>query len=366
MKYVYILIVFAVLVLSTGCKCSSCSVDFNLTQQLDQVYLECSDQNISNLKQLQSMLNSGGNGLNKGCRAAIGQLDFQEVVDSFDFNLSFELPKPEEDINPLRTADLPWFGVTAWESAEESITLSSAVNSVDWDAVRLRGITSVGESVPVTGFTFESIGAGDIAVSYTTDYSASMLEADLISLSSYFGAFHGVLPQSLPANVQIFSDAVTPRTNGFVADKDTVLTQFAFDTGYERGLTALFDAWADALDALTAANTKVQLNILATDGFENNSEYTDEAALIQKINDSRAFNLVIASGWSEPSKLQKLVGSKGVVIFKYQIDEAVDAAEDIKMFLSHMKRLKVNEDVSGFTKLEVLYNGEIKYTVTLP
>ena len=366
MKYVYILIGLAGLVLSTGCKCTNCSVDYNVTQQLENIYLECSDENISDLKEFEAVLNSGGNGLDKSCRTAIGQLDFQEVVKSFDFNLSFELPKPEEDINPLRTAKLPWFGVTQWVSTEGSITLSSAVNSVVWDEVTLRGITSGGESIPVTQFSFENIGVSDIAVSYTTDYSASMLEADLLSLSDYFTAFHTVLPQNLAANVQLFSDEVTPRSNGFVIDKESVLTHLAFDSEYDRGLTALFDAWADALDALDGKNSKVQLNILATDGFENDSEYTDEATLIQKISQSHAFNLVIASGWSEPQRLKTLVGNKGIVIFKYQIDEAVGVAEDIKQFLSRMKRLKVNEDVSGYTALEVLYNGNLKYTIPLP
>ena len=335
-----------------------------LQQQLREVYKECSNEGIQSPEELADVLNNGGNGLSKQCRTAMANVDFEGVVTKFNITLEFETPKPAEEVNPFRASDA-WIMLTEWNATTNQLIVTSGIQTLNWDNVTIEGVNAEGAASLISGFSIVDLTASDLSIAYTIDYSGSMLEADITKVSEYFADFHGVLPAGIPASVQIFSDAVTVKTTGFQSDAETVTGALAFDQSYDRASTALFDAWGSALEKLASRNSILQLNIVATDGFENSSTSYDQAGLKALINQKVTFNLIIAAGWSEPDLLKNIVGENGMVVFKYQIDEALDIAEDISNTLAHIKLVTINENIDSYTKLRFSLNSVNKLIVSL-
>jgi hypothetical protein len=333
--------------------------------QLQVVYANCDNEGISDINSLENILNSGGNGISKQCRTALGKVDFQSLVDNFSFSVNFELPKPAEDINPFRDSTFQWQTISEWNTSDKTLYVMSGISSVDWDNVEVMGVNAAGAETAINDFSLSSLSADFSVIAYTTDYSGSMLDNDIRQISGYFSDFHQILTALLPSTVQIFSDSVTPITTGFITNSVSLVNAFAFDEAYPRASTALYDAWARALMEIKSSNKFIGLNIMVTDGFENSSKTTDEVTLRNLINEVNAYNLVIACGWAEVNKLKNLVGSKGMVVFKYQIDEAVQLAGDIGSALDNIRRLNVNEDLSSYSELQVIENGVKKMVVSL-
>ena len=351
---------------------SGCNIDTQVTideqklaaleAQLQLIYTECEDENISSQEDLEEALNNGGNGLSKGCRTAIGTLNFQDATDILSLSISFELPEPEADVNPVRERTT-WIPVSGWDAQNTRISFSSGIENFDAGTVSVVGVLPSGALETIEDFSFSEIQVDDAAVGYTTDYSGSMLEQDLVSLSSYQTNFHAILPNGIPTMVQLFSNDATPRFEGFRTDEAGILSALAYDPDYRRRNTALFDAWYMAIESLQAQNKKAAINILATDGFENSSELYDEAALSSLIAGSDVFNLIVASGWSEKQRLQNIVGDKGIVIYKYQIDEAIEVANDINSLLDNIRILDLTEDLSSYSELRVIVNEVDKLVI---
>ena len=337
-----------------------------LEQQLQSVYDSCVNEGINNVEKLETALNSGGNGISKSCRTALAKIDFEDVITKFNLKLNFEVPKLKNEINPFRITESPWQNITQWDSNKKHLMITSGIESVDWSKTQIKGVSSEGVSTVINDVIFTNPLANNSAISYTTDYSASMLETDIRAVSQYFSNFHQVLPENLPATVQIFSDETISKTADFLSTNNDITLALAFDETYSRGATALFDAWGLALEKLSNQDKALSLNIIATDGFENHSVNYNEAQLIEAIQQSNAFNLIIASGWSEPARLQKLVSNKGIVVFQYQIDEAQQLSLDIADSLSNIKIVTINENITLYSELHFLLNDTTKLIVKLP
>jgi len=350
---------------------TACTVDVDeeeLSEQLDEVYNACKNEGIDDIESFESVLNSGGNNLSKACRVALGNVDFAGIVSAFDVSLDFEVPSPGKEINPLISNASSWQELSEWSAADSLVHVSTGLDIAGQPDVIVQGVDSSGAITELSDFTISDITSGDdVAISYTTDYSGSMLQSDIVAVDGYFQDFHAILPNTTPASVTIFSDELTPKTNGFVTDSTVVNAALSFDGTYSRASTALYDAWGDALTKLDAQNKNILLNVITTDGFENSSTtYTNFNSVRQKIVDSNAFNIIIASSWAETSVLEGLVDGKGIVVYKYQIDEAQNIVANLKTMLSNVKVVKVNDDVSGYASLNLIYSDETKISITLP
>jgi len=366
MKKLSLLKVSLLLLLLLIVSCTTTLDEEELTQQLEDVYDACENDGIDDIDSLENLLNSGGNNLSNTCRVALGNVDFSGIVDAFDISLDFEIPSPGKEINPLLTESSSWQQMNTWSTTDSFQYISTGLDFVSQSAIEMQGVDNDGLRTTISDFTMTNVVESDVAISYTTDYSGSMLESDIVAINEYFQDFHLVLPDFTPTNVTIFSDEVTAKTSGFITDAPAVNAALTFDSNYMRGSTALYDAWGDALTKLDAENKKLTLNVVATDGFENSSTvYTTRNALQQKIVDSNSYNIVIAALWAETRVLQDLVGDKGIVIYKYQIDEAQRIIADLKTLLSNIVKIQVNEDVSGYTSLEIIYSDQTKTSIAL-
>ena len=367
MKTITVRSAFLVLISLSISSCSLSVDEEELTRQLEETYSACKNEGIDDIASLENSLNNGGNNLSKACRVALGSIDFAGIVSAFDVSLDFELPSPGQEINPLLSESSSWQKVSEWSAGEFTQYISTGLDFAGQSDISLQGVGSDGSITDITNFTVNAVVDGDVVISYTTDYSGSMLQSDILAVDGYFQDFHSTLPSTTPASVAIFSDELTAKTTGFVSDATTVNAALTFDSNYTRASTALYDAWGDALTKLEAENAKFALNIITTDGFENSSiVYASRSALRQKILDSKAFNIVIASSWAETSVLQGLVADKGIVIYKYQIDEAQRIIANIKTMMANMKEVVVSDGVSGFDSLNLIYNNETKTSIVLP
>jgi len=350
---------------------SACQVDVDedeldeLATQLENVYSSCENEDINDVDDLENTLNAGGNNLSKACRNALAKVDFAALVDAFDIKLEFELPDPDKEINPLRTEASSWHIMSDWASINSTIYLSTGLDNVEQSDIILRGKTASGIESNINNFLLTDVFSNQLSLHYTTDYSASMLESDIVAVSGYYKQFHNTLSNSTLAKVAIFSDEVTDKTTGFTSDSGVINTAFDFDPSYERAGTALYDAWSTSIDSLETVNRAIMINLVTTDGFENSSSMT-KSQLQSKVSSSDVFNVVIASSWAETSKLKEIVGEKGFVVYNYQIDQATNIVNDINSLLSHVKMIQITDDVSGFEEISLIYAGKDKLKITLP
>ncbi len=345
----------------------SCSVDDQETQklqdQLDAAYEACMNEGIDDLEALEDALNNGGQNLSKPCRTALGKIDFQGVVDSFKFNLAFETPTPGKTRNPFRDQESSWLALTPWNATDNSFYISTGLDTNDPAGIVIEGVDINGNKTALTA-NVADISSSQLAINYTTDYSGSMLLDDIVAVSGYYQDLHAVLPSGYLGRVDIFSDAVTNKT-GFTTTAATINTALQHDTAYTRASTALYDAWSTAITALNGRGEKVRINILTTDGYENSSTAT-KTALTTAVQASDAFNVIIASGWAEVDTLSTILGSKGILIYKYQIDEAYALAADMQNALGDIDVVTIPGGISGYKKILVSYQGKAKLTLTLP
>lgn len=348
---------------------SACSISVDdqelsaLEGQLEAAYEACENDGIDDLDSLEAALNNGGQNLSKSCRTALAIIDFQGVVNSFSISLNFEIPSPSDAENPFRDQSSSWQAMTQWISTSNNFYFSTGLDTNDPNNIIVEGVDATGNLTAITP-DIAALSASEIAISYTTDYSGSMLEDDIIAVSAYYQDIHAAMPTNYSGRVDIFSDMVTNKT-AFTTTSSTLNSALAHDPDYERSLTALYDAWNTAITALNTRAEKVKINILTTDGYENNSTISI-TEITDAVQNSDVFNIIIASGWAEVDELKNIVGDKGFVIYKYQIDEAQTLIADLKNALDDINIVTVSSDVSAYDELRVSYQGETKLTLPLP
>jgi hypothetical protein len=121
--------------------------------------------------------------------------------------------------------------------------------------------------------TMKSAGSSRLAITVSTDYSASMSEADIGAASGIYQDLFAVLDTTgarFDGSIQRFSTQVTV-VSGFSQRADSLRLRAAKDNAYPRESTALYDAIGSGILALSTRSAEVKALIVTTDGFENSS-----------------------------------------------------------------------------------------------
>ncbi|MCR9133069.1 MAG: hypothetical protein NXI08_10855 [bacterium] len=349
-----------------GCITADADIDAEKLEQvsfqLAEIYTNCKEEGINDQKSLEDALNSGGNNISKKCRTTIGKLDFQMASEVVQLKITFELPKPGEDINPLVETE-SWYSFSESTFSDEGLlTFSPGLDTIDINEISIYGLDTEGNRSLITDFFIHDYNFENATVAFTTDYSGSMLTRDLESVDDYYKMFYSIMPNTIPVMIQIFSDSVTPKSYGFTTDSGLINSALKYDPEYQRSSTALFDAWSQAIASLNEHDSEIKISVLMTDGYENSSLNVSRNQLNSEVLNSNVFNIVIASGWAETKKLKNIVGAKGLVFFKYQIDEAQALALDIKKMLGSLKLLQFN-DLTEYNEIQI-FSGEVN-TLTI-
>jgi uncharacterized protein (DUF2237 family) len=327
-----------------------------LDEQLSNTYQSCQNEGIRDIETMERILNAGAAHLGEHCVAALGKVDFEAMESEFGLELTFETPRPDRELNPLSDPGSSWQNITGWSSANNSAFVSTGTETNAANNMRVIGIDDEGRTSPVYNFFVNDLSVEDIAINFTLDYSNSMSNENLAYINDYFKDLHSSLPEGIPTRVTVFSDTTNFRTNGFVTDYAEIQAALDFDQSLTRGGTALYDAWNFSLPGLHEENRPVTINIIATDGFENSSSSRSRHLLESLIADTNTFNIILASTWAEPDAMEKIIGDKGFIAYKYQISQAQTIVADIKSMLENMKLIQIDDELADYQAVR-LENG---------
>jgi hypothetical protein len=285
-------------------------------------------------------------GISESCKAAISAL----------------LPSPQTSA----TGKLMSLG-----SSEDPITGETVIYlqgfSIDGSALDLADLEQT-KAVLVTGTEEEQVQATVevvppdeliLSVSFVTDYSASMADPDLDTVTSMYSALTAAIPCGYEGQSIIFSDAVTMKQD-FTTDNEALSAALARDTAYERGSTALYDGMGTGATALSGRALPARLLVVATDGLENASTQYTREQVASAVRDGNMGVVMIGTLFSDLEELSYLQGPNGVFFYASDFEAAQELFQVYVNSMESLVEVRVPPNDADEVRLEV---GELELTV---
>jgi uncharacterized protein YjbI with pentapeptide repeats len=258
----------------------------------------CSDQTLAELK--------SQNDLTDDCRSAV-----EALLSSAQDNLSGKIVALGGHTPTGTTTPTVYF--------HGRNSSGTTLTTTDYESATVVVTDSAGTETTLASseFTVASLaGATDdlVSISVVTDYSASMRDADLDTVTLIYTDLFGAIPAIYEAEAVQFSAAVTEKQD-YTADSTTILAALARDDTVTRTSTALYDGMGEALANLTARTRPIKLLIVATDGLENSSATFTKSQVTTSISTNKVVVLMIGTLFSDLDALKDLAGSNGLYFY---------------------------------------------------
>jgi hypothetical protein len=204
-------------------------------------------------------------------------------------------------------------------------------------------------------------GAPLLALSFVSDYSASMRDRDLEISGEMYSDLATILGGFSVADVSIFSSTVKKRQD-FTDDLTQVLQTLKVDPNFARESTALLDGMGEAGERLAARANAAKIQLVATDGSENASTEWTAAELIDQQNSSGHLTIMMGSLFADLDEMKSLIGSSGVYVYASEISRLKEYAFNLNRALGRSVQLVIPKDSA---KVNVTI-GETVYTIFEP
>jgi len=247
------------------------------------------------------------------------------------------LPKPQSTLNPR-------LFILGSETTQDG-KLHIYAHAVDADDVPIQlldfqtattvsvdGIVrlSNGQAENGGGVTVDAIADGSpISLSFLTDYSASISDANLAQIGQAYSEVLNALPIGFEAQVLNFSDFTDVRQE-WTQGRQVLLEAVKFDPAFApRDRTALYDGIGntlyrpDQVDGFGLAERcrPVRILISHTDGLENASfTYNNKVDLLAEIDTSRTIAIMLGTLTANVSELEEFAGSQGAFVYAYDVN----------------------------------------------
>ena len=189
------------------------------------------------------------------------------------------------------------------------------------------------------------VTAGDkvLSLGFITDYSTSISDAELDTISTVYSLVLDSLPPVFEGAVINFSSAVNLQQD-WIEDTATLRTALQRDNAFVRDRTALYDAigfslqrdLGDSTDGLIERRRPAHMQVLFTDGEENASFQYTRDTLLPIINDSQAVMIMLGGLNADKDLLVELAGDRGAFVYAYDLASIENTVQNWAASLGHM------------------------------
>lgn len=255
-----------------------------------------------------------------------------------------------------------------------------------------------GANVSVDGTPVEPLDVSPVtdadgqlaSISFLTDYSHSMPQSGLESVSEIYGRIVDAMPPVFNASAFVFTTPLSDTTPGHprpeyvkytfdenVGDATNLKSAFGFDESIERKATPLNDAvtWAlfgaGAIDGLNDQCRPIRMLFAFADGEENGSviwqgdppTYGGGESLYERLDRHNVSRFMLGVAWSgdaetEPAALESTLsayaGETGAHVLAYNDDQGVRTqATNLADALSEMTKLTVQAGAGQTVQIEM-------------
>lgn len=178
------------------------------------------------------------------------------------------------------------------------------------------------------------------SIAIVNDYSASMLERDIVDVSEVEAGVFECLPPVHESEVLRFSQAVETVLD-FTTDTAALTDAVTYDASFDRGTTALLDALGTAAGDLATRTRPVRLLVLSTDGGENASTTFDEAEVLAALDEADVFVVALGALLADVDFMRRLTDGRGVFIYTREFSALQSAARPYLDSLKNLVELRV-------------------------
>ncbi len=252
--------------------------------------------------------------LNELCRDLDGYMDID--TSSFDAAVSQAMPTPN-----FTTSHELFLLVT--DSSGDPIAVAADDLTIEYtDGATTDTITGA------TVATLENAGELKASLAMVIDYSASILDDDLLDVISGLNVFFDNIIAD--ATSSVYQSAIIKFSTDVDLIEDFTSTKADLlaavdDDDYDREYTSLYDAIYDGITESAAENTSLKLVIVFTDGVDNDSEHTkDEVITYSQENDVPI--CVVGVGFADVNTLQELADDTGCFFIYKTLFTSLDSA----------------------------------------
>lgn len=276
----------------------------------------------------------------------------RKLSDECKARLESFLPQPQDDF------DSKLIVLGSEEQADGSLDVFVYGAHADGKALTTDDFVGAEVSVTVKGtanvlaegdFTVTAVAEapGDLlSMAMVNDYSGSMSDSDLKTVAQMETDIFTYLPPVYEASVTYFSTEVTQKLD-FTSEQGPLLDAVAYDSAFERDLTALYDGMDTGLGGLVARPRPLKLLIVATDGQENNSTKATRAEVMSQISDSGVAVVMLGGLFSDPGDLKELAGKRGVYFYTPYYSDARAQIKNFLDALSNLTKINIPKDKRG-------------------
>jgi hypothetical protein len=250
--------------------------------------------------------------------------------------------------------------------------LDSASNFIPLQAFQNLSVVTVdgavrldnGVDVGVGGVSVRSLGNGDpISLSILTDYSVSIPQASLETISEIYEVVLNSLPSGFEAQVLNFSNLTDVRQD-WTTNRQTLLAAVQFDQDIFRANTALYDGIGNSLYreapglGLSDRCQPARMLLTYTDGVDNASFLYNKNDLLDEIDSSRTVAIMLGTVNSNKAELEEFAGTRGAFVYAFDVD---DFTQDILNWAESLENIvefvidagTYNQDPPGAVQIAV-------------
>lgn len=245
-------------------------------------------------------------------------------------------------------------------------TAAPPLSDADWAEAEVRwhgtpDATDAGTLVAVE--SREALGDGLVHLAFVLDYSSSMREGELRAQSALMRALLRGFPGTRWGKVLFFTESVQPRL--FLTDDlDDVEAALGHDPEASRGSTALWDAAAQAAEALAAGDAVIRLLVVSTDGKDNASTEWDAGAVADFVDAEGIGVVVVASLLADRRALRQFADRNGFFVYGRNLESTQAQVGTALAALVDIQRLRVPVPPSAQAVSVAL--GEARAAIRLP
>ncbi|MBT3181944.1 MAG: VWA domain-containing protein [Deltaproteobacteria bacterium] len=206
-------------------------------------------------------------------------------------------------------------------------------------------------------YTYEELatrepGSDHMSFASVIDYSGSILDDDLDFVTDSLVYVYQNMPEMYRSEVVKFSTDVQV-TQAFTSDTAALISAVQ-DTSYERGYTSMYDGMYQALQDTAAETATLKLNILFTDGVDNDStvDYDTVKAYFQA---QKIPVCVVGVGFANVTTLREIADDSGCFfIYRQLFTELEGAFESVVSQMEDLYRVRMDpDDLVGMDTLKL-------------
>lgn len=204
--------------------------------------------------------------------------------------------------------------------------------------------------------TSAEIDGALLSVGFVNDYSGSMSDADLKLTAEIETDLVDVLPDTLEAEVTLFSTAVET-TLPFTENESELLAALEYDESFLREATALYDGMGTGAQSLANRSRALRLLVVATDGQENASQTFDKTTIVEIVEDNQLCVLVLGSLFADPEELRDLAGPCGVFFYTPSYGDLKAAVSGYEESLAQLSEIVISSEARGEGAIALAVGG---------